>query len=66
MNNLVQEWYFGDSPEQSIVTIDLKAHQMGTKVNLEHTNVPDEESDDFVEGWNELLLGSYQGILQVI
>jgi len=55
---LVQEWYFGDRPEQSIVTINLQAHKLGTKVNLEHTNVPDEELDDFTEGWNEYYWGA--------
>jgi uncharacterized protein YndB with AHSA1/START domain len=55
---LVQEWYFGDSPEQSLVTIDLKAHKEGTRVLLEHTNVPDEEFDDFLEGWNEYYWGA--------
>jgi len=55
---LVQEWYFGDRPEQSIVTINLQSHQMGTKVNLEHTNVPDDEVDDFTQGWNEYYWGA--------
>jgi len=55
---LIQEWYFGERPEQSIVTIDLKAHQMGTKINLEHTNVPDEEYDEFLEGWNNYYWGA--------
>jgi len=55
---LVQEWYFGERPEQSIVTIDLKSHQMGTKINLEHTNVPDEEFDNFLEGWNDYYWGA--------
>jgi activator of HSP90 ATPase len=55
---LVQEWYFGERPEQSIVTIDLKPHQMGTKVILEHTNIPDEELENFNEGWNEYYWGA--------
>src|SRR5512147_222034 len=42
---LIQEWYFGDNPEQSIVTIDLHPHQTGTKIQLQHTNIPDEELD---------------------
>lgn len=57
---LVQEWYFGESSEQSIVTINLKSHKLGTKVNLEHTNVPDEEEEDFTEGWNEYYWGAIQ------
>jgi activator of HSP90 ATPase len=55
---LVQEWYFGDNPEQSIVTIDLKALKDGTRALLEHTNIPDEEYDDFLEGWNEYYWGA--------
>ncbi|MBN1790881.1 MAG: SRPBCC domain-containing protein [Bacteroidales bacterium] len=55
---LVQEWYFGDRQEQSIVTISLKQHQSGTKVSLEHTNVPDEEAEEFEEGWNNTYWGA--------
>ena len=57
---LVQEWYFGESEVQSLVTIDLKSHKLGTKVNLEHTNIPDEELDDFTQGWNEYYWGAIQ------
>lgn len=55
---LVQEWYFGDSPEQSVVTISLKSHKLGTKIDLEHINIPDDEFDDFVEGWNDYYWGA--------
>jgi len=55
---LIQEWYFGDNTNESIVTINLKPHQQGTKVTLEHTNIPDEELDDFVEGWNDYYWGA--------
>jgi activator of HSP90 ATPase len=55
---LVQEWYFGDRQEESIVTISLKPHQSGTKVSLEHTNVPDEEAEEFEEGWNVTYWGA--------
>jgi activator of HSP90 ATPase len=55
---ITQEWYFGDISEQSIVTISLKSHKLGTKVDLEHTNIPDEEYDDFVEGWNDYYWGA--------
>jgi activator of HSP90 ATPase len=59
-NQLVQEWYFGDNPEESIVIIDIKPHQLGTKVLLEHTNIPDEEADEFVNGWNKYYWGAIQ------
>jgi activator of HSP90 ATPase len=55
---LIQEWYFGDRQEESIVTIDLKPHQLGTKVTLEHTNVPDNELEDFQEGWTVYYWGA--------
>jgi uncharacterized protein YndB with AHSA1/START domain len=55
---LVQQWYFGDQPEDSIVTILLHAKGMGTSVQLTHTNIPDEDYDDFVDGWNDSYFGA--------
>ncbi len=55
---IVQQWYFGDQPEDSIVTILLHAHKQGTSVELTQTNIPDEEYDDMVEGWDESYFGS--------
>jgi activator of HSP90 ATPase len=49
---IVQEWYF-DQDEPSIVTIKLHEQKGGTSVELKHTNIPDEEYDDMVEGWND-------------
>jgi activator of HSP90 ATPase len=48
-----QEWYFGDQEEASIVTIILHSHAQGTSVELRHTNIPDSEYQDIVEGWGE-------------
>lgn len=50
---IVQQWYFGDQEEESIVTIKLHPHTQGTSVELRHTNIPDEEYEDLVEGWNQ-------------
>lgn len=55
---IVQQWYFGDHPEPSIVTIKLHEDKAGTSVELRHTNIPDEDFDDIVEGWNEAYFGS--------
>ncbi len=55
---LVQQWYFGDQPEESIVTILLHAKGTGTSVELLHTNIPDEDYDDFAEGWNISYFGA--------
>jgi uncharacterized protein YndB with AHSA1/START domain len=59
-SQLIQEWYFGETPEESIVTIDLKSHKLGTKVHLEHTNVADDEVEEFTRGWNEYYWGGIQ------
>jgi len=58
---LVQQWYFGDQPEESIVTILLHSNGKAiTSVELIHTNIPDEEFDDIADGWNN----SYFGVLR--
>ncbi len=55
---IVQEWYFGDQEEQSVVTIKLHPDKQGTSLELRHTNIPDEDYEDVVEGWNINYTGS--------
>lgn len=50
---IVQQWYFGDQEEKSIVTIKLHPHTKGTSLELSHINIPDQDYDDFVIGWNQ-------------
>ncbi len=50
---LVQEWYFGEQPDSSIVTIILHPHKKGTSVELRHTNIPLKDYEDFANGWDE-------------
>ena len=57
---IVQEWYFGDQEEKSIVTIKLLSHKQGCSVELVHTNIPDEAYNEMVQGWNE----NYFGLLE--
>lgn len=57
---IVQEWYFGEQEEKSIVTIKLHPHDAGTSVELRHTNIPDADYDDIVVGWNEMYFGALQ------
>lgn len=50
---ITQQWYFGDdAQEESIVTILLHQHEKGTSVELKHSNIPDSDYKDIVEGWN--------------
>jgi activator of HSP90 ATPase len=55
---LVQQWYFGDQPLESIVTIILHAKGTGTSVELTHTNIPEEDYDDIADGWNNSYFGA--------
>lgn len=57
---IVQKWYFGDQPEDSIVTIILHPDKHGTSAELRHTNIPDTDFEDMVEGWNESYFGALQ------
>ena len=49
---IVQQWYFDGQNEESIVTIKLHPLKQSTSVELKHTNIPDSEYNDFVEGWD--------------
>ncbi len=57
---IVQQWYFGDQPEASIVTLKLHPSNEGTSIELRHTNIPDEAYSDIVEGWDGAYFGSLQ------
>jgi len=58
VKELVQEWYFDDLPEPSIVTIKLHTKGTGTSVELKHTNIPDEAYENIKEGWEEYYIGA--------
>lgn len=55
---IVQQWYFGEQQEASIVTIKLHEDPKGTSVELRHTNIPDQDYEDIVDGWNNIYFQS--------
>ncbi|MDN5288860.1 MAG: ATPase [Mucilaginibacter sp.] len=55
---IVQQWYFDGQSDNSIVTIKLHADKGGSSVELRHTNIPDADFDDMVEGWNNSYFGA--------
>jgi len=61
---IVQEWYFGEQEEPSIVTIKLHDHKYGTSAELRHTNIPDEAFQDISEGWDEAYFGALIGFFE--
>ena len=52
-HKIVQEWYFGETQEPSIVTIKLHSDKGGTSMEVKHTNIPDEAYGNIKEGWQE-------------
>lgn len=57
-NKIVQEWYFGEQDEQSIVTIKLHEHKKGTSFEVNHINIPEEAYEDIANGWEEEYMAS--------
>jgi uncharacterized protein YndB with AHSA1/START domain len=61
---IIQEWYFGDQQVSSIVTIKLHPHKQGTSVELQHTNIPDEDYFEMTDGWNNIYFASLKEFYQ--
>jgi activator of HSP90 ATPase len=55
---LVQEWYFGDQTEKSLVNITISPDRELTNVTIEHSNIPDDDFNDIAEGWREYYIGA--------
>jgi len=57
-HKLVQEWYFGEKTEKSVVIILIKPDKGNSEVTVEHTNIPDEDFADIADGWREFYFGA--------
>src|SRR5690606_9744337 len=57
-SKIVQQWYFGEQEEPSIVTLKLHEHKKGTSFEVKQTNIPEKDYDDMVDGWNETYIAS--------
>lgn len=55
---IVQQWFFGEQDDASIVTIKLHLHKKGTSIELNHTNIPDEAFENISDGWDEDYFGA--------
>lgn len=55
---LIQEWYFGEQTEKSIVSISIFPDKQNSSLTVEHTNIPDDEYDNIAEGWREYYIGA--------
>lgn len=55
---VVQEWYFGDQEEKSIVTISIHKDGTKTRVFVVHENIPAEDYENIEEGWLDYYMGA--------
>ena len=55
---VVQEWFFGDQTEKSLVTINIAPDGENSLVTVEHSNIPDDDFADISEGWREYYIGA--------
>ncbi|MBN2637576.1 MAG: SRPBCC domain-containing protein [Bacteroidales bacterium] len=62
---VVQEWYFGDQEEKSVVTFIIHPDKQKVSLELRHTNIPDEAYDEIIEGWEEYYLGRIKEFLEI-
>ncbi len=56
-SKIVQEWFFGEQEEKSIVTITLRPDRHSSNIELHHSNIPDEAYEDMVQGWDIYYFG---------
>lgn len=61
---LEQVWDFGEQQEESVVRIELFQEKGRTRVELTHTNIPDEAFDNIEEGWRNSYLGALKAYLE--
>jgi activator of HSP90 ATPase len=61
---VVQQWYFGEQTEPSVVTVKLHPDKKYVSVELNHTNIPDEVYEEFSTGWTEHFFGAIRDFLE--
>jgi activator of HSP90 ATPase len=62
---VVQQWYFGEQEEPSIVTFKIHPDKAKVSLELRHTNIPDEAYDEIKEGWKKYYLGRIKEFLEL-
>jgi len=63
---LVQKWYGGTWDAPSVLTIALHEERGGTRIELTHTNIPDDEAAGIDDGWTSYYFGPMKEYLESI
>jgi uncharacterized protein YndB with AHSA1/START domain len=61
---LEQVWDFGDQKEESLVRIELSEEPGKTRIELSHTNIPDEVYENIDTGWKHYYLEALKSYLE--
>lgn len=61
---LEQIWNFGDQEEESVVRLELFEEKGRTRLELSHTNIPDEAFENIETGWKHFYLGAMKSYLE--
>lgn len=61
---LEQIWDFGDQEEESLVRIELFDESGKTRLELMHTNIPDEAFENIEDGWKNYYLEALKSYLE--
>lgn len=63
-HKIIQEWFFGNQEEKSIVTITLRPDRHYTKIELHHTNIPEDAYEDMAHGWDAYYFGGLKDFFE--
>jgi len=63
-HRLVEEWFGGPWDVPSMAVFTLAEEGGGTRLDLEHDGVPDDEAEEFSAGWDEYYLGAMKRLLE--
>ncbi|MFZ5939662.1 MAG: SRPBCC domain-containing protein [Bacteroidota bacterium] len=59
-----QEWYFGEQEEKSMVILELSQEKHFTRIELTHTNIPDDAFEDMKYGWDNYYFGGLKDFFE--
>ena len=59
-----QQWDFGEQPVPSVARIELSEDGNKTRIELNHSNIPDEAFDNINIGWKEYFFGALKSYLE--
>jgi len=63
-SRIEQQWDFGEQPVPSVARIELSEEGNKTRIELNHSNVPDEAFDNINTGWKEYFFGALKSYLE--